>query len=117
MARSVDIVRSTVEAAILAHELVPRLVGDDLVLGRRRTVVPEAVDLEVDQGSQVGGEVLDVHAGAAIDVRWILPAQQGDLHGDPNRKRWSTCSARAGRPARQGHTTTTESSLPYGLGT
>ncbi len=42
--------------------------------------VAEAVHLDVDEPSQLAGEVLDVHASAAIDLRGVLAGEQRDSH-------------------------------------
>ena len=39
-----------------------------------------AVDVEVHERAQVAGQEVDVHAGAAVDVRRVLPGDQGDAH-------------------------------------
>jgi hypothetical protein len=39
------------------------------------------VHLEVDQPGEIAGQVLDVHAGAAVDLGRVLTTQQGDAHG------------------------------------
>ena len=39
-----------------------------------------AVDPDVDQAAQLPGEVLDVHAGTAVDLGRVLTGQQVDAH-------------------------------------
>ena len=56
----------------------------ELVHGRNaervRAVGAHAAHLELDQLAKLAREVLDVHAGAAVDLRRILPGHQDGLH-------------------------------------
>ena len=36
--------------------------------------------MAVVEASQLAGEILDMDAGPAVDVRWILVGQNGDAH-------------------------------------
>ena len=42
--------------------------------------LPEAMDVDIDQARQFGGEILDVYPGTAVDVRRVLAGQQRDTH-------------------------------------
>lgn len=47
-----------------------------------RALAP-AVHVQVDEGSQLVGEELDMDARATVDVGRILPGQQADSHPEP----------------------------------
>ncbi len=54
-------------------------VGDDArLVVRRRARRPEAVHPYVCVGTQVPDQVLDVHPGAAVHIRRVLPGEQVD---------------------------------------
>ncbi len=42
--------------------------------------VAEAVHLDVEEPAQLAGEVLDVHAGAPVDLRGVFAGEQRDSH-------------------------------------
>jgi hypothetical protein len=43
-------------------------------------IVAQAVNFQIRQSSQLSSQALDVHTRSPIDVRWILPAENGDRH-------------------------------------
>ena len=50
-------------------------------VGRRIVAgATEAMHVDVDQASQLRHEVLDVHAGTTVDVRWPFSGQDRDSH-------------------------------------
>ena len=46
-------------------------------------MVAERANLDGRELRQLAGKVLDVHAGAPVDVGWIFTGQQEDLHAEP----------------------------------
>ena len=64
-----------------AGQLAPGTVGDDggraPAAGRR----PRQWTVDVDQAGELAGQVLDVHAGAAVDVRRVLAGQDRSADG------------------------------------
>ena len=74
------------EVRRLAAERVPRR-GRRATGGRApRPVGAPAVDVDVDELRELAREVLDVHAGAAVDVRRVLAREEGDPHVRPRRR-------------------------------
>src|SRR5216683_7634949 len=66
--------RDSLQRGVGVAEPIPRAVRD-----RVWPVGPLAVHGQVDQVAQFPGQVLHVHAGAAIDLGRVLPGQQGDV--------------------------------------
>src|SRR5262249_42886737 len=60
---------------------------------------PPAVDGEVGELRQFARQVLDVHAGPAVDVGRVLAREERDLH--LTRERCRPCRSRRRRPARR----------------
>ena len=57
--------------------------------------VAEAMHLDVDQPAKFAGEVLDVHAGSAIDLGRVLAREEGNSHdGNHNQGRWPATGQR-----------------------
>ncbi len=77
MTRSVDIVKS----AALAP--VPSSCGSGWCAKTPGSVrvFPEAVHVDVDESAELAGQVLDVHAGPAVNLRWVLAGEQRNSHG------------------------------------
>ena len=67
-----DIARSAGEVGRLAAQRVPRLVADR---GAVRSAAP-GVDVDVLEACELAREVLDVDAGAAVDVGRVLAGEQ-----------------------------------------
>src|SRR6185437_13878277 len=66
--------RDRAQGSVRAGEAFPGAVRD-----RALAVGALAVHGQVDQVGQLAGQVLDVHARAAVDLRRILPGQQRDI--------------------------------------
>ena len=73
--RSIDIARSAASSGAGAGQRVPRLVAD----GAGAVGAP-GVDVDLDQVAQLARQVLDVHAGPAVDVRRVLAREERGPH-------------------------------------
>ena len=54
-----------------------------IVLGvrdRARARIAHAVHLDLCELHELAYEEVDMHAGASVDVRWVLPGEDADAH-------------------------------------
>jgi hypothetical protein len=56
--------------------------ADDLEITFLETLVAKATHFDGDRFCQLARQITNVHARAAIDVRWILVSQEQDLHAE-----------------------------------
>jgi len=66
------------QVRLLSFQRLPRPMGHDTLA--RRGVGGPIVHRDLLQPRQLAGEVLDVHAGAAVDLRRVLAGEQRDAH-------------------------------------